>query len=69
VAPTAAGFIEDLASKLTCRAYDQDERLSTNPVSERVVADWIRTRGGQLASLAHELGQDRNKERSSLAGA
>jgi hypothetical protein len=57
-----------LAGQLASRTNDQDKRLSTDTVRERVVADGIRTGSSQLASLAHELGQDRDEEGSSLAG-
>jgi hypothetical protein len=47
-----------LASELASRADDQHKRLSTNAIRERVVADGVGTRGSELTSLAHELGQD-----------
>ena len=56
-----------LTSKFTRRADDQDERLRTNFVGERVVADRVGARSSELTGLAHELGQDREEERSSLA--
>jgi len=57
-----------LTSKLPRRADDQDERLCTDFVGERVVADRVGARRSELTGLAHELGQNREEERSSLAG-
>jgi hypothetical protein len=61
-------LVKDLAGKLSSRADDQDKRLSTNTVRERVVADGVGTRGSKLTSLAHELGQDGDQKGSRLAG-
>jgi hypothetical protein len=66
---TRKTYVEDLAGELASRAHNQDEWLSTNTVGERVVANRVGARSSQLASLAHELGQDGNEEGTSLAGA
>lgn len=68
VAQTAC-FVEDLASQLSGGTNNEDKRLSTNLVGQRVVAGGVRARSCELASLAHQLGEDGDEEGGCLAGA
>lgn len=62
-------LIEDLARQLASGADDENERLGTNSVSQRIVSRRVGAGCRKLASLAHQLGEDGKQECSSLAGA
>lgn len=62
-------LIKDLAGQLASWAHNEHKRLSADAVCERVVTRRVGPRSGELASLAHKLGQDRNQEGSSLSRA
>jgi hypothetical protein len=63
----STSLVEDLAGQLSSRADDEHKRLSADAVCEGVVPSGIRTRGRELAGLAHELRQDREEEGSCLS--
>ena len=57
----------EFATAVNMAPTELDEWLRTDFVGERVVADWVGARRSELTGLAHELGQNREEERSSLA--
>jgi hypothetical protein len=65
----STSFIEDLACKLTGWANDKDQRLRTHAIRQWIVANRVRTRGGQETGFAHELRQDGDQVCRSLARA
>lgn len=62
-------FIEDLGSQLTSWAYDQNQRLRANGISDRIksLGD-VWTRCSKLLRLSHELGENWNEESTRFSG-
>lgn len=66
----STSLVEDLRSKLTGRADNKDQGLSTDTLANtKLECGRVRTRSSKLLGLAHQLGQNRNQKRGCLAGA
>ena len=60
-------LIEDLCAKLTSGSDNEDQWLSTNTIVLLTLCN-VGTRSSELLGLAHQLGENRDEESSSLAG-
>jgi hypothetical protein len=64
----ATSLVKDLTGQLPSWAYDKNKRFCANAVCQLVVSRRVWTRSGELASFAHESGQDGDEEGSRLSG-